>query len=160
MDTSTIAQRLRSFLLVLSGCLCIFTAVELLLSEHMESAIQLIPLALCGLGLVAVLAALIRPQRAILWALRLIMALLIAGSLFGIVEHWEANIAFERDIRPNAATGVVVLAALRGASPLLAPGMLALAGTLGLGATYYHPALGQPTTASERRFMGLFRDCR
>ena len=148
MATNTIEQRLRTLLLVLTGCICVFTIAELWLSEHMESVIQLIPFVLCGLGLIAVLGALFRPQRRTLWALRVVMLLLIVGSLFGIVEHLEANVAFERDIRPNATTSAVVFDALKGASPLLAPGILALAGILGLASTYYHPALGSGKTIS------------
>ncbi|MDQ3928868.1 MAG: hypothetical protein M3328_06945 [Chloroflexota bacterium] len=53
------------------------------------------------------------------------------------------NFAFEREIRPAAPTGDVLMAAIKGASPLLAPGILLFAALLGLAATYYHPALGE-----------------
>jgi hypothetical protein len=44
-----------------------------------------------------------------------------------------------------------LLEALTGAAPLLAPGVLALAGVLAIAATYYHPALGRtPATAADR----------
>ncbi len=141
MDATTIAQRLRTFLLVLAGCLCVGTAVELFLAEHTESPIQLLPFLLCGIGLLAVLAALLRPRRGTLVALRLIMGLLAAGSVFGVYEHIENNLAFELEIRPGAGLGDVWFEALKGASPLLAPGILALAAILAIAATYYHPAL-------------------
>ena len=69
------------------------------------------------------------------------MAIVFVGSLFGIYEHVEHNLAFALGIRPNAVASEVLMDALRGANPLLAPGILALAAVLALSATYYHPAL-------------------
>jgi hypothetical protein len=46
-------------------------------------------------------------------------------------------------MRPNAVPGDVVTQALMGASPLFAPGILALGAVLAIAATYYHPALGK-----------------
>lgn len=141
MDPTIIAQRLRTFLLVLAGCMCVGTVVELLLAKHTENATQLIPFALCGAGLVAVVAALRRPSRTTLIALRAVMALLMLGSLLGVYEHVTNNIAFELEIRPSATLSAVWLKALSGAAPLLAPGILALAAVIAIAATYYHPAL-------------------
>ena len=143
MKTTTVEQRLRIFLLAIAGCICAGTIVELLLAEHTETAVQLIPFALCGLGLLAVAAALVRPRRATLIALRVVMPLLILGSLFGVYEHIENNLAFELEIRPSATASDVWLDALKGASPLLAPGVLGLAASLALAATYRHPALAR-----------------
>jgi len=141
MSAELVVQRLRRFLLVLAGSLCIGTVVELLLVEHREDLVQLIPFVLCGLGLIAVLAALFRPQRATLRGLQIVMGLNILGSLFGVYEHVEHNMAFALEIRPNTTTSAAFWDALSGANPLLAPGILALAAMLALAATYYHPAL-------------------
>ncbi len=51
------------------------------------------------------------------------------------------NLSFEQEVRPNAEMGDMVMNALKGASPLLAPGALVFAGLLAIAATYYHPAL-------------------
>ena len=64
------------------------------------------------------------------------------GSAFGVYEHIEENIAFAREIRPVATFGDVWLEGFRGANPLLAPGLLALAAVLGFAGTYGHHALG------------------
>jgi hypothetical protein len=143
LKTMTVEQRLRFFLLAIAGCICAGTIIELLLAKHTETAVQLAPFALCGLGLLAVAAALARPRRGTLIALRLVMGLLIAGSLLGVYEHIEHNLAFELEIRPNATASDVWLEALKGSSPLLAPGVLALAASLALAATYEHPALAR-----------------
>jgi hypothetical protein len=150
MIDALVLLRLRRFLLFVSASLFVGTVVELFLVNHMESFAQLIPFALCGLGLVSVVAVLLRPQRALMLALRACMSLVAAGSLFGIYEHIEGNLGFQRELHPNAAFGKVVLGALGGANPLLAPGILALAAALALAATYYHPALAKARKEEKR----------
>lgn len=141
MSDLAILQRLRTFLLLLAAGLSAGAIVELWAVEHMEEPIQWLPFVLCGLSLVAILAALLRPQRAALLALRGVMTLLALGSLLGIYEHVAGNIAFAQEIRPNTAGFDLLLEGFTGANPLLAPGMLAVAALIALAATYYHPAL-------------------
>jgi hypothetical protein len=143
MGTTTIEQRLRTFLLVIAGCICAGTIVELFLLEHTETLVQLAPFVLCGVGALAVAAVLARPRRGTLIVLRLVMGLLLLGSLFGVYEHVEHNLEFELEIRPSATASDVWFEALKGASPLLAPGALALAAALALAGTYEHPALAR-----------------
>lgn len=143
MEMTIVERRLRVFLLGLAGFMCAGTVVELLLAKHTETAIQLIPFVLCGLGLIAVIAALLRPRRGTLVALRVVMGLLIAGSLLGVYEHVEHNLEFALEIRPNAALSDIWFKGLSGANPLLAPGILSLAAVIAIAATYYHPALGK-----------------
>lgn len=81
-------------------------------------------------------AALWRPGPGVRLALRGVMALLIVGSLVGGVMHLAGNATFAQEIQPNAGAAEIWIAALKGAAPLLAPGILALAGVLGLAATY------------------------
>lgn len=141
MNATIVLQRLRQFLLAIAGLIFLATPVELLLVEHFDSPQQIIPFILCALGVSAVAAALLRPQRRTLLALRWAMLLAILGGAIGAYLHIANNVAFELEIRPNAALGAVLIDALGGASPLLAPGILALAGILAIAATYYHPSL-------------------
>lgn len=141
MTPERILQRLRTFLLVLSGFVLVGAVVELLLSEHTEDPIQFVPFVLCGLGLAGLLVALVGPRRKTLVALQGVMVIVILGSALGIYEHLTANLAFELEIRPSSGLGDVLVDALKGASPLLAPGMLAVAAMIALAATYRHPAL-------------------
>jgi len=157
MSTEIVVQRLRRFLLVLAGSLCFGTVVDLLLVEHRQDLFQLIPFVLSRLGLIAVLAALLRPQRTTLRMLQIVMVLNILGSLFGVYEHVEHNMAFALEIRPNTTTSAAFWAALSGANPLLAPGILALAAIIALAATYYHPAL-EDATAGIRDTGNRIRD--
>jgi hypothetical protein len=141
MSPADILLRLRRFLLVLSILLLSGTVVELLLVNHKEDVVQLIPFFLCGLGAIAALLLLFRPRRATVKGLRLCMALVVCGSLFGIYEHYANNVAFQREINPSAPIGEALVHAVAGGNPLLAPGTLAVAAVLALAATYYHPAL-------------------
>ncbi len=141
MTADVILARLRRFLLVIAGLLLAGTILELWVINHTEEAIQWLPFILCGVGLVVVGAALLRPQRPVLIGVRWLMSVLIAGSVFGVIEHIESNLGFVLEIHPNATTEQILTGALGGASPLLAPAMLGLAAVLAIAATYYHPAL-------------------
>lgn len=143
MSDRIILDRLRKFFLLFVGFMCMGTVVELLLAGHSKEPMQLVPFVLCGLGLITVLGALYAPQRKTILALRVVMALLIAGSLLGVYEHLAANFAFAQEVRPTADMGRLLFATLTGGSPLLAPGTLALAAITALAATYYHPAMQQ-----------------
>ncbi len=142
MSHADVLYRLRRFLLILSVLLLGGTVFELLLVNHREDAIQLIPFFLCGLGVIASLLVFFRPGRVTVKGLRLCMTLVVAGSLFGIYEHFANNVAFQREIKPGVAMADVLVSAVAGGNPLLAPGILAVAAVLALAATYYHPALG------------------
>ncbi|MDQ3256596.1 MAG: hypothetical protein M3R15_22360, partial [Acidobacteriota bacterium] len=98
MTSADILSRLRRFLLVFSVLLFGGTVVELSLVNHMEDAVQLIPFVLCGLGSMAALVVLWRPQRATVLGIRICMGLVVGGSLFGIYEHLESNVEFQREI--------------------------------------------------------------
>lgn len=151
MSPDDILLRLRRFLLILSVMLFGGAVAELWLVDHMEDAVQLIPFVLCGLGMLAALAALFRPRRATVMALRVCMGVVACGSLYGVYEHIVNNIAFQREIDPQANTPQMILSALGGANPLLAPGILAVAAALALAVTYRHPALHKGHDASEHR---------
>jgi hypothetical protein len=146
MSSTAVEERLRRFLLIIVAFVYLGTLIELVLEEHFKELNQLIPFVLCGLGILAVLAVLFRPQRNTILVMRGIMVVAALGSLLGIYLHLTGNFAFELEMRPNAVPGDVVTQALTGASPLLAPGILALGAVLAIAATYYHPALGTKGT--------------
>lgn len=141
MSPADVLARLRRFLLAFSVLLLGGSLVELFLVEHTEDAVQLIPFVLCGLGALAALAALLKPRRATLRALRVCMLLVVCGSLFGVYQHVSNNLAFRQEVNPNATGGELLRGALGGANPLLAPGILAAAAVLALAATYRHEYL-------------------
>lgn len=131
----------RSFLLAMTVFVLVGTTVELVLTEHDESLVQLIPYGLAGIGLAAVVAVIHKATRVRVRTLQVVVVLLVLGGAFGIYEHVAHNFAFELEIRPNATAGDVVMEALQGGSPPIAPGVLALAAVLAGAAVYRHPAL-------------------
>ena len=139
MTAAEVLLRLRRFLLVLSLLIFLGTLVELFLVNHTEDLIQWVPFVLSGLSVLAILAAAVRRTRPTTFLLRACMILAIIGSGLGIYQHVSNNIAFEKEIHPNSAGRELIMKGLGGANPLLAPGMLAIAGLLALAATYKQP---------------------
>jgi len=139
--SQSIEQQYRTFLFVLSALAFFGAMLELVFLEHFESAIQMVPFYLGGVGIVTVLAAWLLQNPGIIRIHQVIMVLVVIGGFFGVYEHLVHNFAFELEIRPNATVTDVIWDALHGASPLMAPGIFAFGGVLGLAATYKHPAL-------------------
>lgn len=149
MSPSVVLARLRRFLLVFSALVLCGALVELWLARHTENWTQLVPFVLCGLALLTLVVALVRPRGGPLWALRAAAVLLLAGSFYGVYEHYTNSVAFQREIDPSGAARDALVAALGGPNPLLAPGILAAAAALALAATYRHPALGEDEGAED-----------
>ena len=126
---------------MLAALVLLSVLAELWLVEHTQDLLQFLPFALCGVGLVAVVAAALRPGKSTLIALRAVMLLVALGGLVGVAIHLLQNLAFEQEIRPNSTLWAALLAGLKGAAPILAPGVLVFAAVLALIATYRHPAL-------------------
>ena len=122
---------LRGVLRGTSASIFAITVVELFLQEHTGGGVQNLPFIACGLGLLATGILSFGPQtdaaRRSAWTL---LGLVVAASSFGVWEHVEHNYAFTREIKPTLTVGQAFLDSLFGASPLLAPGILALAAFL------------------------------
>ncbi|MCX6022705.1 MAG: hypothetical protein NTZ05_13435 [Chloroflexi bacterium] len=92
-----------------------------------------------------------------LLALRWGMGVVALGSVVGVYEHVSNNAAFYQETHPAAGVGETVMAALQGRDPLLAPGILALAATLAVAATYRHPALEPAAQKRPTRNIATYR---
>lgn len=143
MQTQTVEQRLRLFLLGLAAFLCLGTIVELTFQQHYQEPLQLVPLIFCAIGFVVIAAVLVSPSHTTITVMRVIMGLGTIASLVGVYEHLEQNMGFVMDIKPNTPLFDALIESLKGAAPLLAPGLLAIIGMIALAGTYYHPALGK-----------------
>ena len=117
------------------------TTAELLLLGHFESPFQIVPLVLLPLGAAAVLWQFVAPQPARVRALQGIAALFLAAGLVGVGLHYDGNAAFELEMYPDRSGVELIRQALGGATPVLAPGSMALLGLVALAYTYGHPAL-------------------
>ena len=83
----------------------------------------------------------LRPDPRTLQAFRVVMGLAVAAGIAGLAFHLSDNLAFEREIVPDASLGERLWEAFHGATPLLAPGSLVQLGLVGLIFTWRHPAL-------------------
>ncbi len=142
MKEELLMKRLLRILLLFVACICAGTILELIFAEHTGEVSQFVPFVLSALGLLATGAVWFRPQRQSLLVFRIVMVLMAAGSALGVFLHFTHNFEFELEINQTAEAAEVIIPALFGASPILAPGIMLLAGALGLLAAYYHPGLG------------------
>lgn len=112
------------------------TGFELLLLEHTEGFWQIVPLALLGAGCLALAAVLIRRGGLWLPAFQLMMWLFVASGVAGVLLHYQGNVEFERELNSDIGGWELFWAALKGATPSLAPGTMTLLGALGVAYTY------------------------
>jgi len=139
------AGRMRTFLLALVGLGAAGLLLELLLLEHWMARPQYVPLVVLSLTLVAVAVLALRPGSGTVRLFRGVMGLVVVAGLAGIGFHLSDNLAFERELTPGASLGLQLWEAVRGATPLLAPGSLVQLGLVGLVLTWRHPALRTDT---------------
>lgn len=115
-------------------------AVELVLLEHYGTAWKWAPLVLLVVALIATAAVAWRPGRATLAAFRAVMTLCVVTGALGVYLHYRGNVEFEQERDARLRGLALFWAAIRGATPSLAPGALAQLGLLGLALAYRHPA--------------------
>ena len=132
-DTLT---RLRRFLILTLIAGMGGMALELAFIGHFEDPLQLVPVVLLALGLVLLTWHAAWPRRASMRAVQVLMALFVASGLVGVGLHYRGNHEFEREMYPTMAGAELVGKTLTGATPVLAPGSMALLGLVGLAAVY------------------------
>lgn len=110
--------------------------LELLFIGHVEDRLQLVPVVLLAGGLAAVAWHAARPSRTSVRAVRGLMALFAVSGLLGVGLHYRGNHEFEREMYPSMAGIELVRKTLTGATPVLAPGSMALLGLVGIAAVH------------------------
>lgn len=124
---------------------------ELFLLEHFESVQQWIPVGVLAFSLLAGAVLGFRPSRGAVRLFQAAMALAVAAGLLGLYLHYRGNTQFELESDASLRGLALVWAALRGATPALAPGAMVQLGLLGLILAYRHPALGTHAHSRETR---------
>lgn len=125
-------------------------AAELALLGHTDGLQQWVPLAALGAALVSAAAVALRPSPRTLRPFQGVMALCVAAGLLGLWLHLRGNLEWELESDPSLGGLPLLWAALRGATPTLAPGALAQLGLLGLALAHRHPALRRNPPHQER----------
>ena len=116
------------------------TAAELVLLEHTEDAWQKAPLVLIAVACVVLAALTVRPSTAAVRLFQLVMVAFVASGAAGLALHYQGNVEFELELQPGASGFHLFWESMKGATPVLAPGTMALLGAIGLTYTYRHPA--------------------
>jgi hypothetical protein len=127
---------LRRFLLFTLMAGIVGMGLELLFIGHVEDSLQLVPIVLLPAGLIAVAWHALRPSRASARGVGLLMGLFVASGLVGVGLHYRGNHEFELEIYPAMSGTELVRKTLTGATPVLAPGSMALLGLVGLAAVH------------------------
>lgn len=141
MQSTSMEQRLRRFLLAVTAAIFTGSVFELILIGHHEETLQWMPFLVSAVGFVAVAGVWFSPGRSLLLVLRWVMVVTILTSLLGMWLHFSGNLAFTREINPSFSLSESIWPAMKGSYPLLAPGILLVAGVLGFAATWRHPVL-------------------
>jgi len=109
------------------------TTAELWLMGHHEDWKQLIPLAMMGLSMVALIWFWRSQQGAAAWLFRVCMVLLAVTGAAGSVLHYRANMEFQLEMDSSLGGMALLTKVLHAkAPPALAPANMALFGLLGL----------------------------
>lgn len=141
MQSTSFEQRLRRFLLAVTAAIFIGSVFELILIGHYEETLQWTPFLVSAIGFVTIVGVWFAPGRTMLLVLRWVMVITMVASLLGMWQHFSGNLAFTREINPSFTLSESIWPAMKGSYPLLAPGILLVAGVLGFAATWKHPVL-------------------
>ena len=118
------------------------TSTELLLLNHDEGVLQLIPLILMAVGILVIAWHALRGTTSSLHALRVSMLAFVVAGAVGVGLHYRGSAEFQTEVDPTLAGLALFQKVIRSkAPPALAPGAMAQLGLLGLAYTYRHPAL-------------------
>ncbi len=133
------ALRLALLLILLVACAGMLA--ELFLLGHTDDAWQWVPIVLLGASVLVMLWQLVRPSRASVRTVQVLMLLFIASGLVGLALHYKGNVEFEREMYQSLGGLQLFKQAMTGATPSLAPGTMVQFGLLGLLYSFRHPAL-------------------
>ena len=117
------------------------TGAELALMHHYEDIWQVVPLALIAGALVTLISLRWGRRPVILQLFRVLMMLCIAAGGLGIALHFKGAAEFQLEMDPAQPAWALTQKVMRAkAPPVLAPGLMAQLGLLGLIFSYRHPS--------------------
>jgi hypothetical protein len=118
------------------------TTTDLLLIEHYEDTLQLIPIGLAALAMAVVLWNAIGSTLVSVRMLQAAMVLLLGAGAVGMTLHYRGAAAFQWEMDATQSSWDVFKKVIRAkAPPLMAPGAMVQLGLIGLVYTYRHPAI-------------------
>ena len=134
---ATIVERLRRWILAVLVLGLLGTVTELILLEHYEKPVQLVPVVLIALALAIIVWHVMKRDAGSRFAFVAVMALFVLAGFAGFAAHFIGSAEFQLELDPSMSTWTLVEKVLRAkAPPLLAPGMMLQLGLLGLAYIY------------------------
>src|SRR5262249_40026436 len=134
---ATIVERLRRWILAVLVLGLLGTVTELVLLEHYEKPVQLVPVVLIVLALAVIVWHLMKQDAGSRVAFVAVMVLFVLAGFAGFAAHFIGSAEFQLELDPTMSTWTLVEKVLRAkAPPLLAPGMMLQLGLLGLAYVY------------------------
>jgi len=113
------------------------TVTELVLLEHYEKGLQLVPVGLIALSIVVLIWHVMKDDLASRRTLVAVMVLFLLAGFAGFVAHFLGSAEFQLELDPDMDKWELLEKILRAkAPPLLAPGMMLQLGLLGLAYVY------------------------
>jgi hypothetical protein len=111
------------------------TTAELLLLAHFDGFLQVIPLVVLAIGLLAAAWYVTRPGTGSLRAFRSTLLLFAISGALGLYLHYRGNVEFEKERDPTLGAFQLFWEAITGATPALAPGTMILLAMIGYAMT-------------------------
>jgi hypothetical protein len=118
------------------------TGLELVLTEHYEDTVQLVPLTAIAIAVPVAVWHGVKPDGVSRRALQAAMLALLVTGLAGIWFHFLGGSEFQLEIDPSQSRWDVLRKVVRAkAPPVLAPGVMVQLGLLGLVYAYPRPGV-------------------
>jgi len=124
--------------------------LELILLEHTEETWQWVPIVLLAASIPTATVLAFKPTRAVIRLFAFTMVLFIGAGGIGLIQHFRGNLEFELEMYPSMGGRELFWEALKGATPILAPGTMTLLGLIGIIYTFRHPLAGADQSRSIR----------
>lgn len=138
-ESETLAQ-IRQLLRLLFVVGTLGLGTELLLLVHTKEPLQLVPLALLGLGLLLLGWNAMGGGAASLQAFRITTVAFVIAGIAGLYLHYRGNVETVHEFSPELQGTAFFLRVIHGKNPpSLAPGAMVQLGLLGWLFTYRHP---------------------
>ncbi|HVH29482.1 MAG TPA: hypothetical protein VM818_22175 [Vicinamibacterales bacterium] len=135
---------IRRWILALLAFGLVGTGVELTLTEHYETGLQVIPLVVIALGICVVAWHTLAGSALSIRVLRGTMGVFLLAGIVGMGLHYRGGAEFQVEIDPAQSRWEIFKKVMRAkAPPVLASGTMVQLGLLGLLYVYKHPALEQ-----------------
>ena len=147
-ESETLAS-IRKLLLGALAVGVVGTVGELILLRHIDMPAQWIPLTLLAAAVPILIWHASSPSSATVRTVQALMLCFIAAGIVGVGLHLDSNVEFERELNPSERGWTFVRKTVAGATPVLAPGSMALLGLVGLAHAYRHPASDGGTSRQE-----------